>query len=228
MAKALGYSPGQQDAWSKQMDMGDGVVDRRRARVATTSPSRRWRWPARSSGRPATWASTGAYHLRPAHRRGVPGRVGAVPQGVAGDGTAGTDDASGDELVPMRTVLQWDKDDCAAVGLVKFDLLGLGMLEALHHCVDFVRGAAGIEVDLAAIPQDDEVYAMLCWADSVGVFQVESRADGHAALAAALARSTTWWSRWRSIRPGLHPGRVGAPVHPPPQWPGGPPTCTRC
>jgi error-prone DNA polymerase len=77
----------------------------------------------------------------------------------------------------MRTVLQWDKDDCAVVGLVKFDLLGLGMLEALHHCVDFVRGAHGIEVDLATIPQDDEVYAMLCRADSVGVFQVESRAQ---------------------------------------------------
>ena len=79
--------------------------------------------------------------------------------------------------VPLRTVLQWDKDDCAAVGLVKFDLLGLGMLEALHHCVDFVRAAHGDEVDLAFLDQDDEVYAMLCRADSVGVFQVESRAQ---------------------------------------------------
>jgi error-prone DNA polymerase len=51
------------------------------------------------------------------------------------------------------------------------------MLEALHHCIDFVRAAHGIEVDLATIPQDDEVYAMLCRADSVGVFQVESRAQ---------------------------------------------------
>ena len=79
--------------------------------------------------------------------------------------------------MPLRTVLQWDKDDCAAVGLVKFDLLGLGMLEALHHCVDFVRAAHGDEVDLAFLDQDDEVYAMLCRADSVGVFQVESRAQ---------------------------------------------------
>jgi len=79
--------------------------------------------------------------------------------------------------VPLRTVLQWDKDDCAAVGLVKFDLLGLGMLEALHHCVDFVRAAHGHEVDLAFLEQDPEVYAMLCRADSVGVFQVESRAQ---------------------------------------------------
>ena len=76
-----------------------------------------------------------------------------------------------------RSVLQWDKDDCAAAGLVKFDLLGLGMLSALHHAIDLVREHRGVEVDLAALPQEDEVYAMLCRADSVGVFQVESRAQ---------------------------------------------------
>jgi error-prone DNA polymerase len=79
---------------------------------------------------------------------------------------------------PIRTVLQWDKDDCAAIGLVKFDLLGLGMLEVLHSAIDFVREVHGdVDVDLATIPQDDEVYDMLCRADSVGVFQVESRAQ---------------------------------------------------
>jgi error-prone DNA polymerase len=76
-----------------------------------------------------------------------------------------------------RSVLQWDKDDCAAAGLVKFDLLGLGMLTALHLCVDLVRQAHGVEVDLALLPQEDEVYDMLCAADTVGVFQVESRAQ---------------------------------------------------
>ena len=76
-----------------------------------------------------------------------------------------------------RSVLQWDKDDCAAAGLVKFDLLGLGMLTALHKSVDYVSEYHGIEVDIATIPQDDEVYAMLCRADTVGVFQVESRAQ---------------------------------------------------
>ena len=76
-----------------------------------------------------------------------------------------------------RSVLQWDKDDCAAVGLVKFDLLGLGMLSALHYAVDLIRDHRGYEVDLAAIPQEPEVYEMLCRADSVGVFQVESRAQ---------------------------------------------------
>jgi len=76
-----------------------------------------------------------------------------------------------------RTVLQWDKDDCAAVGLVKFDLLGLGMLEAIHRAVDLVRAYHGVGIDLAAVPQEDEVYEMLCRGDSVGVFQVESRAQ---------------------------------------------------
>src|SRR5690606_10475312 len=76
-----------------------------------------------------------------------------------------------------RSVLQWDKDDCAAVGLVKFDLLGLGMLSALHYAVDFVREHHGVDIDIATLPQDDAVYDMLCEADSVGVFQVESRAQ---------------------------------------------------
>jgi error-prone DNA polymerase len=78
---------------------------------------------------------------------------------------------------PNRSVLQWDKDDCAAIGLVKFDLLGLGMLEALHRAVDVVREYHGVELDLGALPQEDAVYDLLCAADTVGVFQVESRAQ---------------------------------------------------
>ena len=76
-----------------------------------------------------------------------------------------------------RSVLQWDKDDCAAAGLVKFDLLGLGMLSALHYAVDLIAEHRGYQVDLATIPQEDDVYAMLCRADTVGVFQIESRAQ---------------------------------------------------
>jgi error-prone DNA polymerase len=76
-----------------------------------------------------------------------------------------------------RSVLQWDKDDCAAAGLVKFDLLGLGMLTMLHLAVDMVRTYAGVDIDLATIPQEDAVYDLLCAADTVGVFQVESRAQ---------------------------------------------------
>jgi error-prone DNA polymerase len=77
-----------------------------------------------------------------------------------------------------RSVLQWDKDDCAVAGLVKFDLLGLGMLAVLHTTMDLIRAHHGREVELATLPVDDEgVYDMLCAADSIGVFQVESRAQ---------------------------------------------------
>ena len=77
-----------------------------------------------------------------------------------------------------RSVVQWDKDDCATAGLVKFDLLGLGMLEALHHMIDLVRETTGREVRLWELSLDDAaVYHMLSHADAVGVFQVESRAQ---------------------------------------------------
>jgi error-prone DNA polymerase len=79
--------------------------------------------------------------------------------------------------MPGRTVLQWDKDDCAAIGLVKFDLLGLGMLTALHHMVDLVRAFHHRTIDLARLEQEPAVYDLLCRADTVGVFQVESRAQ---------------------------------------------------
>jgi error-prone DNA polymerase len=79
--------------------------------------------------------------------------------------------------MPGRTVLQWDKDDCAAIGLVKFDLLGLGMLDALHRCVTQVQSFYDVTIDLGALPQEDAVYDLLCEADTVGVFQVESRAQ---------------------------------------------------
>ncbi|MDN6668014.1 MAG: error-prone DNA polymerase, partial [Brevibacterium sp.] len=77
-----------------------------------------------------------------------------------------------------RTVVQWDKDDCAAMDLVKFDLLGLGMLTALHEIVDLVHRHTGELIERAHIDDEDErVYEMLQKADAVGVFQVESRAQ---------------------------------------------------
>jgi error-prone DNA polymerase len=80
--------------------------------------------------------------------------------------------------MPNRSVLQWDKDDCAFAGLVKFDLLGLGMLTALRDCFELVAKHHGVRWDLHSIPQEDKgVYDMLCGADTVGVFQVESRAQ---------------------------------------------------
>lgn len=80
--------------------------------------------------------------------------------------------------MPGRTVLQWDKDDCAAMGLVKFDLLGLGMLSALQCTIDLAEQATGETWTLATLPKDEKgVYDMLCRADAIGVFQLESRAQ---------------------------------------------------
>ncbi|WP_029287569.1 PHP domain-containing protein [Cellulomonas sp. HZM] len=80
--------------------------------------------------------------------------------------------------MPGRTVLQWDKEDCADAGLVKFDLLGLGMLTALRIAFGFVAEHEGQVLDLHDLPHEDPgVYELLCAADTVGVFQVESRAQ---------------------------------------------------
>jgi error-prone DNA polymerase len=80
--------------------------------------------------------------------------------------------------MPGRTVIQWDKDDCADLGIIKVDLLGLGMLAALEAVVPLIREHEGVEIDLAHLPPDDpKVYDMIGKADTVGVFQIESRAQ---------------------------------------------------
>ncbi|MEO6525428.1 MAG: PHP domain-containing protein [Gemmatimonadaceae bacterium] len=80
--------------------------------------------------------------------------------------------------MPGRTVIQWEKDDLDPVGLVKIDLLGLGMLTLLQDCLLYIRQTRGVTIDLAALPMDDQnVYDDLCAADTIGVFQVESRAQ---------------------------------------------------
>ena len=157
MAKALGYQPGQQDAWSKEVD-GWG-------NVATTA------------GQPDCTIPQQVLDLA-AQVEDAPRHLGIHSGGMV------ICDRPVIEVCPVewarmdkRSVLQWDKDDCARTGLVKFDLLGLGMLSALHYAVDLVREHRGYEIDLATIPQDDDVYAMLCRADTVGVFQIESRAQ---------------------------------------------------
>jgi error-prone DNA polymerase len=78
--------------------------------------------------------------------------------------------------MPGRVVVQWDKDDCADMGIVKVDLLGLGMMAVLQDAITLVNGGGDL-VDLAHLPQDPAVYDMLCAADTIGVFQVESRAQ---------------------------------------------------
>ncbi len=79
--------------------------------------------------------------------------------------------------MPGRTVVQWDKEDCADLGIIKVDLLGLGMMAVLKDCIELIPAHYGERVDLAHLPEDDEVYRTLQKADTVGMFQVESRAQ---------------------------------------------------
>jgi error-prone DNA polymerase len=79
--------------------------------------------------------------------------------------------------MPGRTVIQWDKEDCADLGLIKVDLLGLGMMAVLKDSIELIPRHYNKEVDLAALPEDPLVYETLCKADTVGMFQVESRAQ---------------------------------------------------
>jgi len=80
--------------------------------------------------------------------------------------------------MPNRTVIQWERDDLDAVGLVKIDLLGLGMLTVLQDCLKYIRAARGVSLDLGQLDMTDQaVYDDLCAADTIGVFQVESRAQ---------------------------------------------------
>ncbi len=80
--------------------------------------------------------------------------------------------------MPGRVVVQWDKEDCADLGLIKVDLLGLGMMAVLEDSIQLIRDSYGEEVDLAHLPQDDKgVYEALQKADTIGLFQVESRAQ---------------------------------------------------
>jgi len=89
-----------------------------------------------------------------------------------------------DEIVPLqpasmpgRTIVQWDKEDCADLGIIKVDLLGLGMMAALQDCITILSDT-GVEIDLAHLPENDpKTYAQIRAADTVGVFQIESRAQ---------------------------------------------------
>jgi error-prone DNA polymerase len=80
--------------------------------------------------------------------------------------------------MPGRVVVQWDKEDCADMGIIKVDLLGLGMMAVIHDCMTLIPGVYGEEIDLAHLPPDDPaVFEALQKADTIGMFQVESRAQ---------------------------------------------------
>ena len=84
----------------------------------------------------------------------------------------------GNAAMAERTFIEWDKDDIEALGLLKIDVLALGMLSCIRRAFELLRAHHGRDLTLAKVPREDgQVYDMLCRADSVGVFQVESRAQ---------------------------------------------------
>lgn len=166
MASALGYAPGQADAWAKNVDRWGSLTAQLADNAKSVVPDL-----SIDAIPPAVVELAAQVEHAPRHLGIHSGGMVLCDRPII-------------EVCPVewarrehRSVLQWDKDDCAAAGLVKFDLLGLGMLTALHNTVDAVAEAYGFAIDIAEVPQDDAVYDMLCAADSVGVFQVESRAQ---------------------------------------------------
>jgi error-prone DNA polymerase len=114
--------------------------------------------------------------------------------------------------MPGRVVVQWDKEDCADMGIVKVDLLGLGMLAAIEECLGHIRESYGEEVDLAHLPADDPaVYGALQKADTIGMFQVESRAQMSCLPRLRPARFYDIVVQVAIIRPGPIVGKM---VHP--------------
>ena len=170
VGKALGFDPAQIDRLAKGMQWWDGDrIDAARLRAAGFEPD----------------------NPRILHLAALVGQILGFPRHLS-QHVGGFVIARGrlDELVPIenaampeRTVLQWDKDDLDALGLLKVDVLGLGMLSAIRRAFQLVNdfgGAArvGGDLDLATVPSEDAaVYEMICRADTTGVFQIESRAQ---------------------------------------------------
>ncbi|MDX5318236.1 MAG: error-prone DNA polymerase, partial [Actinomycetes bacterium] len=157
VARALGYDIGQADAWSKQIERWGRVPD--------------------DAGIPTPVVDLAQRMLR------LPRHLGIHSGGMVLCDRPVIDVCPVEwATMPGRTVLQWDKDDCADAGLVKFDLLGLGMLTALRLAFAELTAQGvrheGRPISLHDLPQEDAaVYDLLCAADTVGVFQVESRAQ---------------------------------------------------
>lgn len=194
-ARALGYDVGQQDAWSKSIE--------RWGSLRGPEPDSPW-WTVRRSPAvgpvEAGTVTADGHDIVPAQRPQAASELGEIPEdvidlaerflrlprhlGIHSGGMVMCDRPVVEVCpvewarMPGRTVLQWDKDDCADAGLVKFDLLGLGMLTALQLSFTAIAEHEGLQVGLHTLPQEDPaVYDLLCAADTVGVFQVESRAQ---------------------------------------------------
>lgn len=154
-AKALGYSAGQQRAWTRGLERSHTITEDPESPIPL-----------------AVQRLAQAFQKAPRHL------------GIHSGGMVLTERPVG-EVCPIeharmehRTVLQWDKEGCETMGLVKFDMLGLGILSALRHTFDLIAASTGEQWTFDTVPKEEAgVYDMLCRADAIGVFQVESRAQ---------------------------------------------------
>ncbi|HUF79011.1 MAG TPA: error-prone DNA polymerase [Thermoanaerobaculia bacterium] len=205
VAKALGYAPDQVDRLAKQLGT--------------------WSWD-RANGDEKSFATELAAagfdpdERRMRHFRELWVELHHLPRHL-GQHSGGMVIAAGrlDEVVPLepasmpgRVVVQWDKDDCADLGIIKVDLLGLGMLNVLEEAVPLIRAKEGVRVDLAHLPPDDaKTYAMIRAADTVGVFQIESRAQMSSLPRNAPRRFYDLVVQVAIIRPGPIAGGMASP-----------------
>ena len=167
LGKVLGLPAADLDRLARASDGHDAEASAPRSRACPAWPSgptidasaRSRSWPPRSPGCRATSRST---------RAGWSSRPGGSTSSCR----------SSPRPWRSRQICQWDKDSCADAGFLKIDLLGLGMLSAVEECVDQIARHTGETIDLSRIPLDDpEVYAEVQLADTVGTFQIESRAQ---------------------------------------------------
>ena len=190
-ARAFGYEPGQADRWSKSLEHR---VPRDKGRTPDPTKERNAAEDAAfyaQHGRSASFTQRWDMDVLPEDVATIAAEMQKLPRhlGIHSGGMVLCDRPVIDVCPvgwaskPGRTVLQWDKDDCAEAGLVKFDLLGLGMLTALRVAFTELAGRGilgenGQPLGLYNLPQEDSrVYDLLTAADTIGVFQVESRAQ---------------------------------------------------
>jgi error-prone DNA polymerase len=162
-----------------------GFDEEQLARLASLVGHWEWRGANDTMARHFAQAGFDARHPRIAHYLDLCMRMQNFPRHL-GQHSGGMVICAGmlNHVVPIerasmtgRTVVQWDKEDCADLGLIKVDLLGLGMMAVLKDSLELIPRHYGNSVDLAALPEDPQVYQTLRKADTVGMFQVESRAQ---------------------------------------------------
>jgi error-prone DNA polymerase len=204
---------------SREVGKALGFQEEQTARLASLMGH--WEWRGEGDTLEGYFAKAGfdVRHPRIAHYLDLCLRMKDLPRHL-GQHSGGMVICAGllNQVVPIerasmqgRTVIQWDKEDCAEMGLIKVDLLGLGMMAALKETIELIPRHYGCEVDLAALPEDPLVYETLRKANTVGMFQVESRAQMASIPHNAPTRFYDLVVQVAIIRPGPIAGKM---MHP--------------